>query len=73
MAAVKCKECGGKDLAWGYTQINTSDVADGRLRAHDVKPLFYLGCNVCSATIKTLRGDQVAALMTAQLSGKAKP
>lgn len=53
----KCQECGGSDLQWHSTVINTSSVQDGRLRAHDMAVSFFLGCNTCSATVQRATGD----------------
>jgi hypothetical protein len=59
-----CPECGSTDTEWHCTQINRSSVAEGRLRTHDVSTVFFLGCNRCSETIKTMTGEEVARRMT---------
>jgi hypothetical protein len=59
-----CPDCGGSDLTWSWTREFPDGIADGRLFARDVRPLFYLGCDGCSATIAHLDADQVATLLT---------
>lgn len=56
----KCPECGSIDAEWHCAQINSGGVVDGRLRMHDVSTVFYLGCNCCSETIRTVSGGDVA-------------
>lgn len=59
-----CPECGSADTEWHCTQTTNSGVPDGRLRMHDVSTVFFLGCNSCSTTIRTVSGDKLAELMT---------
>lgn len=61
----ECPECGSSDTEWRCAQTTKSGVADGRLRMHDVSTVFYLGCNVCSETIRVLSGEEVARWMNA--------
>ena len=63
-----CKECGGENLQWDCTVNNKSDVQDGRLRAHDMDTLFYLGCNDCSAKVTRATGDQIAQKLNRELA-----
>lgn len=63
MALDFCKECGSKDASWQAGVRNTSGVQDGRLRSHDLQPVFILGCNFCSETLKVVSGDNMAALL----------
>ena len=62
-----CPECKSTDLQWHCTQDTNSSVVDGRLRMNEVHTLFYLGCNYCSETIKTLSGDEVAAALNQEM------
>lgn len=64
----KCKECGGDSLFWFDASTNTSGIAEGRLRANDLTCTFVLGCAECSATIRTVRAETIAARMTAALN-----
>lgn len=59
-----CPECGSNDTEWHCTQTTTSGVMDGRLRMSEVTTIFFLGCNSCSETIRTMSGDEVARMMT---------
>jgi hypothetical protein len=59
-----CPECGSTDTEWHCSQYTNSGVENGRLRLHDIGTRFFLGCNVCSATIRTISGDKLARLMT---------
>jgi hypothetical protein len=59
----QCPECGSKDLQWHCTHETNSGVVDGRLRMHDINTLFYLGCNYCSETLKTVSGDEAAEFL----------
>ena len=61
---IDCTSCGSSDTDWHCTQTNTSGIVDGRLRVSEVGTLFYLGCNYCSETIKTISGDKVARLLS---------
>jgi len=60
MEAEKCKECGSDDTIWHCGKENNSGVVDGRLTMHDVTPIFYLGCEACSSTLKIISGDKAA-------------
>lgn len=61
-----CPVCGDKGLVWGVHSRKKSDVADGRLTAHDVETAFYLGCEHCSETLISEVGpEQVAQALTA--------
>jgi len=62
-----CTECGSNDLVWHCSLDNRSGIVDGRLRMHDVTPMFYLGCEYCSETLQTISGDQVAEQLTASI------
>lgn len=63
MSGIKCLECGSQSLRWNCASTSNNQVADGRLRISDVDTTFYLGCEYCSATISSISGDEVAALM----------
>ena len=60
----RCPECGSWDLEWHCSQDTQSGVADGRLGLNEVTTLFYLGCEYCSETIRTVTGDDLAFMMT---------
>jgi hypothetical protein len=60
----KCGECGSTDLEWGCTQNTNSGVVDGRLKLNEVQTIFYLGCNFCSETVKTVNADEIAIMLT---------
>lgn len=57
----KCRECGGKSLTWAADKQNNSGVQNGRLSMHDVRGIFVLGCNDCSATLAVVSADNIAA------------
>jgi hypothetical protein len=59
-----CPECGGTDTEWNCSQYTNSGVETGHLRLHEVWTRFFLGCNLCSATIRVISGDKLARLMT---------
>lgn len=63
----KCKECGSKHLKWQTSNTNRSNVQQGLLNTSDVECLFFLGCDECSETLKTISADKVADLMNAAL------
>ncbi len=73
LLAANCPECGSSDTAWQCTQTTNSGVVDGRLRMHDVSTVFFLGCNRCSNTIRTVRGDELAMMMTQAAQRNAAP
>lgn len=60
---VACPECGGADLEWQPTYQTNSGVVDGRLRMHDVRCNFVLGCNSCSETLRVVSADEFAAAL----------
>lgn len=60
----ECRSCGSKELSWDTHNKNGSGVAEGRLRSHEIKCLFVLGCDECSETLAVMRADQIAAFMT---------
>jgi hypothetical protein len=59
-----CGDCGSGNLKWYCGHEVSNDVVDGRLRLNDIKTVFFLGCETCSATLKTISGDTVADLLT---------
>jgi hypothetical protein len=67
-----CPECGGTDTEWHCSQYTNSGVENGRLRLHEVGTRFFLGCNLCSATIRTISGDKLARLMTEAANAKLR-
>lgn len=68
----KCPKCESTDIEWNCAQVTNSGVVDGRLRMHDVSTVFYLGCNNCSETLRTISGDDVAQSMNAAASTHLK-
>lgn len=48
----QCKECGSKSVTWHVGK--KSRIPDGKLRMHDVVIFFYLGCDYCSETLKSI-------------------
>ncbi len=64
-AITKCRECGSESLPWDTHSKTDSGVPEGRLRSHEVKCLFVLGCDDCSETLAILSADRVAGLMNA--------
>ena len=63
-SSTQCLECGSTDLTWHSSVDSNSGVVDGRLKYNDVHPLFYLGCEECSHTLRALTGDELALEMT---------
>lgn len=57
----KCRECGSGSLNWFAHKENKSGVQDGRLCMHDVRGIFVLGCDDCSATLAVVSADDIAA------------
>lgn len=64
LLAAACPECGSTETEWHCGHTTNSGLQDGRLRMHDVSTVFFLGCCCCSETIRTVRGDELARLMT---------
>ena len=56
---ISCQECGSQALEWQWAGVNRGDIADGRLRMHDISFEFSLGCITCSETMLTLTAEQV--------------
>jgi hypothetical protein len=63
-AAGRCPECGSRKLTWHADTKNYGGVQDGRISMREVGPIFFLGCDNCSKTIRVTEGDKVAALLT---------
>jgi hypothetical protein len=61
----KCRECGSESLTWDTHSKTDSGVPEGRLRSHEVKCLFVLGCDDCSETLAIISADRVAGLLNA--------
>lgn len=59
-----CPECGSTDLQWASDVENNGGVQDGTISMRDVGSLFYLGCLECSETIKIVKGNEVAQILT---------
>lgn len=55
-----CKDCGSTQLTWHADVRNYGGVQDGRLKMNEIGPIFYLGCDECSATLKIVDGDAIA-------------
>jgi hypothetical protein len=47
-------------LTWHADVRNYGGVQDGRLKMNEIGPIFYLGCDECSATLKIVDGDAIA-------------
>jgi hypothetical protein len=62
----ECRECGDEELKWFAGVQNVGGCVDGRLRLHEVQPIFYLGCECCSETMLVVHADEIAALLNAQ-------
>lgn len=60
---VECRECGSKSLSWDIHSKAAAGIPEGRLRSHEVKCLFVLGCNDCSETLAIVSADKVAELL----------
>lgn len=59
---IQCPECLSEDLEWNVS-TRTNGVADGRLNAHDVRAVAYLGCNECSETLAVIDDDTIARVL----------
>lgn len=57
---VRCNNCGGIKLKWHADIRVPSSVVDWRLRAHEVKPIFVLGCEECSETVAVAPAEEIA-------------
>lgn len=64
-AITECRECGSERHSWATHSKTDSGVPEGRLRSHEVKCLFVLGCDDCSATLAIFSADRVAGLLNA--------
>lgn len=61
-----CKDCGSTSLTWHTSNLNRSDVQQGRLRTGDVECVHFLGCDDCSETLAMLGAEQLSALLNSQ-------
>lgn len=59
----KCRVCGSIDISWGYALRNGGSAPDGRLRIGEIHPVFYIGCNFCSATLANLTGNDILDIL----------
>ncbi|MGG5223461.1 hypothetical protein [Pseudomonas syringae pv. coryli] len=60
----ECRECGSSALIWFADYLNTSGVAEGRLRTNEVSCSFVLGCEDCSETLAVVKADDFPAYLT---------
>lgn len=50
-----CPLCESPELTWHFSlEPQSGAPQDGRLRLHDVRGMFYLGCDHCSETLEAL-------------------
>ena len=61
-----CPDCKTNEgLTWHSHVVPVSGAPqDGQLRTHDVKPVFYVGCDFCSETVGVIDASAVAAILT---------
>lgn len=59
-----CVKCGSSDLTWHCAPDNRGGVTDGRICMREVSVIFFLGCNACSETLRTVSGEEVAEWLT---------
>lgn len=55
-----CDECGSGNLRWFADVQNQGSAVDGRVRMHETKARFVLGCEACSETLLIVLGDEIA-------------
>ena len=58
-----CASCGSTKLTWSHASHTESDVPDGRLYVKETESRFYLECDDCSVTARTISADQVVILL----------
>lgn len=63
-AAGCCPECGSRELTWHADTKNCGGAQDGRICMREVAPVFFLGCDECSETIRVIHGGAIAELLT---------
>lgn len=62
-----CRHCGEKDgMTWSADVINKSPIQNGRLTLHDVSPVFVLGCEYCSETIRIVDASEIAGVLNGE-------
>lgn len=61
-----CPECKTNEGITWHSHIMPVRGApqDGQLRTHDMKPMFYIGCDFCSETLGVVDASTVAAILT---------
>ena len=62
--AEKCRVCGSDSLSWQTMQSVRNGIMQNRLNTNDVECIFFLGCDSCSETLRTITAEQVAQQMT---------
>lgn len=62
----QCKVCGSHDLTWFTSNLNRSDVQQGRLRTGDVECVYFLGCDACSETLAMVPAEQLTDLLNSK-------
>ena len=55
----KCPECNSDNIEWFLSTTAPHFIVEGRLMSNDISIGAYLGCNHCSATLKTLNEDEL--------------
>ena len=73
LTIIECPKCHADSLEWHSTVVVTGGVAQGNLTSNDATPLFFLGCGSCSETITTIRGDDLAFMLTEAGMARSQP
>lgn len=56
-----CPECGSDYLVWDVCTHAATSAGDGRLRLNEIGIRFFLGCQSCSHTLRTIEAGSDAA------------
>jgi Zn finger protein HypA/HybF involved in hydrogenase expression len=54
-----CPACGSTDTSISVSLRHSAGGSDGQVHMRNVHPVFVLGCDTCSHTIRVMREDQV--------------
>lgn len=68
-----CRECGNKDMKWNAGVQSNGSAVNGRLRLHDIRPIFYLSCENCSETMLIVHADKIAEAMNTHAKQNSFP
>lgn len=67
--APECPNCGSRELSWGTSMAVSRNLPPGsvhQLSLGDTSCVFFLGCDECSETVRTVTAEDIAMELNVQ-------